>query len=516
MPLIVESGTLTTFPLLARDVLAYHLAEELTRLLICFAVVFSPWAFGTTEGWSLWTMRGCGFCLGLLLGLKLFLRWIKGYGPAGWQGARKAESGWVVVRGLALLTILILLYCLVAALNARAVFDPVSGIFEYRGHLRGLPSSFESRSSWDAFWNYLSLACCFWAIRDWLLGKTRAELRVHPGSDAATQRPGWLPGIPARLQCLLWVLCLSGGVLALEGIAQRVSDCPKLLFLVAPEIHRTAETQFASYAYRANGAQYFNLLWPVCLSFWWALVRSGPPNTAFRHLPLVCAAMMAFCPLISGARGAALVDLIMIPVAMLVLLGSTAGLSPEPGPIRKRPKVLLMLFLLGVPVIGLGLGERQLLPRLSRVRIELGDRERLYESARPMARDYPLFGTGPGTFELIFQLYRPSPDAYWPAQLHNDWLETRITFGWAGSALIAIAALAVLLHPFLGSKGIPCEPQFAVLLCLAMVGCLIQARWDFPLQIYSILLLFLVWSAVLSALSLQKRSCRQISSGIAE
>ena len=33
----------------------------------------------------------------------------------------------------------------------------------------------------------------------------------------------------------------------------------------------------------------------------------------------------------------------------------------------------------------------------------------------------------PGTFEPVFQLYRGSQDEYWPAQLHNDWLETRIT-----------------------------------------------------------------------------------------
>ena len=63
----------------------------------------------------------------------------------------------------------------------------------------------------------------------------------------------------------------------------------------------------------------------------------------------------------------------------------------------------------------------------------------MYDLARPMAADYPLFGTGPGTFETVFQLYRPRPETYWPAQLHNDWLETRITFGWLGSGLIALA-----------------------------------------------------------------------------
>jgi O-antigen ligase len=38
-------------------------------------------------------------------------------------------------------------------------------------------------------------------------------------------------------------------------------------------------------------------------------------------------------------------------------------------------------------------------------KVQLDDREQMYDRARPMAKDYPLFGTGPGTFEAVFQLY---------------------------------------------------------------------------------------------------------------
>ena len=33
------------------------------------------------------------------------------------------------------------------------------------------------------------------------------------------------------------------------------------------------------------------------------------------------------------------------------------------------------------------------------------DREEMFDAAKPMAADYPLFGTGPGTFGTVFQLY---------------------------------------------------------------------------------------------------------------
>jgi hypothetical protein len=62
--------------------------------------------------------------------------------------------------------------------------------------------------------------------------------------------------------------------------------------------------------------------------------------------------------------------------------------------------------------------------------------------------------------------------------LHNDWLETRITFGWLGSALIAVAFLSSLLH-WLGRGGIYGGRRFAIMLGFALAGCLVHARWDF-------------------------------------
>ena len=130
-------------------------------------------------------------------------------------------------------------------------------------------------------------------------------------------------------------------------------------------------------------------------------------------------------------------------------------------------------------------------------------RERMYDFARPMVADSPLFGTGPGTFASLFQFYRISPDTYWPAQLHNDWLETLITFGGVGSSLIAFAFVSMLLRWF-APGGIHGGRRFVVLMWLALAGCLVHARYDFPFQIYSILFLFLTLCAVL--LNLTRRA----------
>ena len=76
----------TARPLRASDVQLYRACEDLTEPLIYFMAVFSPWAFGTTQPWSIWLMNVAGYLLGLLLAGKLAIRWLKGYRPARWDG----------------------------------------------------------------------------------------------------------------------------------------------------------------------------------------------------------------------------------------------------------------------------------------------------------------------------------------------------------------------------------------------------------------------------------------------
>ena len=68
----------------SRDLQRYRACENGTAGLIFFMVVFSPWAFGTTQPWAIRTMDAAGYLLGLLLALKLWVRWRKGYRPARW------------------------------------------------------------------------------------------------------------------------------------------------------------------------------------------------------------------------------------------------------------------------------------------------------------------------------------------------------------------------------------------------------------------------------------------------
>jgi hypothetical protein len=499
-----------------RDVQLYYLCECLTELLIYLMVIFSPWAFGTTERWSIRTMNAGGYALGGLLAVKLGIRWLKGYRTPSWrlrQGAsahphsKPAGSSWLnPVAVLSALTVGIVAYCWVSAWNAHLNLDPQSLLPVYRdSYIKWLPYSMDGNQSWQAFWNYLALACSFLAILDWLPGKTTGEERgethiAHPPRGGP--RSG--PLFPARLRRLLWVLTINGGLLGLEGIVQRVEGSPLLLFVVRPHIHVSALDQFGPYAYRSNAAQYFNLLWPVCLGFWWTLHRGSSSGQAGHHCALILALIMAACPIISTTRLGATVAVGMLAAAPLCLLAIQwlDGRRNQNQGQAHNLTLLLLLFSLAALGLGFGLGWKALKPRLSQVQLREGFelRQEAYDLAQRMATDYPLFGTGPGTFGTVFQFYRKSPEADWLVQLHDDWLETRITFGWVGCALIGLAFITVILRWF-GQGAIHGGRRFMVLVWLSLAGCLVEARWDFPFQIYSIVFLVLVLCAIMANLT---------------
>jgi hypothetical protein len=356
---------------------------------------------------------------------------------------------------------------------------------------------------------YLAQAASFWSIADWLLGMTSKEERIFQaiGSDEEKN----VPLLPARLRTLLWLLCINGAILGIEGIVQRVSGCSKLLFLVQPRVNPDGISQFGPYAYRSNAAQYFNLLWPVCLGFWWTLQRTGGLRGKAQHWLLLFAAIMAACPIISTTRGGSLVSVGILILALIYLvftsLFSFGGRSSD-GSIRWGTLGLLILFLSVTLSLGWYFGWSSLSPRMEQIGEGYEGREEMYVAARPMTEDYPMFGTGPGTFATVFQLYRFSDETYWPEQLHNDWLETRITFGWTGFLLL-LAALACIGLRWFVPGGIRGSRRFVVLAWLALGGALVHALFDFPFQIHSTLFLFLVICAMLFGLSRNPGSSRR-------
>jgi hypothetical protein len=487
--------------------MAFRVCEGLTEALLYVGLVFGPWALGTTEPWSTWVMNWIGYTLGGLLLAKNLISWRANYTPEKWaiggkssnDGPKRSNLPRVLTGALAALNISILLYCLISVINARATYvvEERRQIY-YDQFLSFLPHSYDSRASWYAFWQYLGLSLFFWSARDWLLTKSRRERHFEERApDEAPIEIGHR--MPDHLKRLLWILSLNGAILGIEGILQRFSGTNKLLWLVEPVFIRVAYAQFGPYSYRSNAAEYFNLLWPVTLGFWWCLGQekrmsrfSGERlGSGASILLLPCTVIMAACPIISISRGGAFVAMGQMIGAMALLLGTSKHV-----PLRHRLGVAA-IFISALALVT-GLGWSPLVERLKLMdKDELGGRVEIYRNSQQMLEDYPVFGSGPGTFSSVYQYYREAVAQVWVAQAHDDWLETRITFGWVGFALV-LAPLIVLLLQWLWGAGIPIRRELVMMLWLGIAGCLAHAKFDFPLQVHSILALFLTSCVVLS------------------
>jgi hypothetical protein len=253
-----------------------------------------------------------------------------------------------------------------------------------------------------------------------------------------------------------------------------------------------AHAQFGPYPYRANGAQYLNLVWPVSLGFWWALQRvhraGGRPT---HHVLLACVLMIVVGPITSLSRAGAAITAGAVALSAGVLL--LDGLLER----SVGQKLVISLVLMGAVAGGLAVQWTNLAQRMKSIEHDYESRERVSRVGRVMARDNPVFGFGADTLQPVYQLYKGAAQEYWPGQLHNDWLETRVCFGWAGLTMILAALGVVVGRWFCGGGGMRASWRFVSFFWIALAGCLIHARWDFPLQVYSIVLVVVVYCAVL-------------------
>src|SRR5258708_1262351 len=71
-------------PLRVRDMQIYRICDGASGILIYLMVLFSPWAFGTTQPRAIWTMNIAGCVLGLLFAVKLAIRHYKDYRAPRW------------------------------------------------------------------------------------------------------------------------------------------------------------------------------------------------------------------------------------------------------------------------------------------------------------------------------------------------------------------------------------------------------------------------------------------------
>jgi O-antigen ligase len=463
------------------------LLEIIGGILLCGLIVATPWMFGTTEDWSVWLMNIGSYGAGVIFLVAAICSRI--------AGMRSEDSGRdrILKYVFLLLNVAVLLFCAVALWNARATFSVEDRSFSYReSYNESLPTSYDADLTRDMLWSLGACFLVFWSLRYWL---RQGDRRRGEEEFSILQNK--------RFQVIGWVLALNGFAVAIQGILQRLSGSSKLLWF-RESWWGTPLACFGPFSYRGNAAEYLNLLWPLALGFWWTVSRerrrrigSSRMITDGPELLLIPATivMIAGCIISLSRGGAAIAAAILMAIAALFLLQKNLSRMARAG---------VAIFVVVVIASVWFLGWEALSKRFKTAGLDLSGRAEIYKNARLMAADYPVFGTGPGTFRTVYHLYRQKAGEEWHGFLHDDWMETRITFGWAGFGLV-LAHLVVLVFWFSSSGRSPLFYGFHCCAALGLTGALVHAKYDFPFQTYSILFTFVAIAAVLSAISPWRR-----------
>ena len=370
---------------------------------------------------------------------------------------------------------------MISAINERATFNLVTKSYNYSEVTNfNLPHSYNASGTWFIFWQYLGLIILFWAIRDFI-NIRKAKMTENP-----------------RVIKIIFLLCINGGCVALISILQNIyynNFEGKLHFLIEPSLNKENINQFGPFAYRSNASSYLNLILPIGVGM---LIILGKHNIEFRKkrigngpdlILIPCVILIACGPIISSSRGGT-----FIMSGLVILLAYSLIIVK----IQSRfLRYTIYLSLLSGILTAKFYGWEKLKPRIMNIYTDnLSGRKEIYDLTLDMIDDYGIYGSGPGSFEAIYQ-FELERDFTWNSWVHNDYLEFYLTFGIVGMSIISIILFIIFLLAGLNLI----TGHSRVLICyilMSILGVAVHAIFDFPLQVHSILIIITILLALIS------------------
>ena len=297
---------------------------------------------------------------------------------------------------------------------------------------------------------------------------------------------------------ILFAAALSGALICIIGDALKISGQPLMQYFWNPlDIYWN---DFAFYRYQGNAGAFLNLVWPLILVFTrraYTPIKSSTRKIAWTVFSIACGIAL----FLNASKAALVVGLLILPWPFLSRL------------LRLKQKTLgfvvvgaLVLIAVGLVVSAHFLQETafQRMTNTTEVSESFGGRVDAYRQYLNTVPDVGLVGFGPGLFQLAFP-YQTSPLGNVSEGLreyaHQDYLQTVIEWGWLGTLCWTLFVGGGLYQAFkchaqkvlFTSKT---ERHLILAALLGVIGTLAESLIDFPLQIASIRLFFLVLLAL--------------------
>ncbi len=197
-----------------------------------------------------------------------------------------------------------------------------------------------------------------------------------------------------------------------------------------------------------------------------------------------------------GGRGWVLLVACMVILTALLLTDSRGGL------LSVAVGLLALLIVVGftrtvrlphalamaLAVVGIGIGfflfsGEFTAERLARTRIDSEERTSVYGITLEAIADRPLLGTGYGTFEPVFRIYRDERVQTFYDKAHNTYLENALELGLPAASLLFLSIAVLFARCLIGARG---RRRDAVYPCIGVAASVLVAAHalvDFSLQI---------------------------------
>lgn len=435
------------------------------RWLLLGALVYAPWAFGSTP---LWTVDVLNVVLGICAGLWLLTCLLR----RAWPSVHPAA----VVVGL----LLAAQACFMIG-NARYEYDtrlhefiPLSPLLPWAAGSLHRELSFESAIQIGAMLGVVCLACDMTRQRVW---RSR----------------------------LLFTIAGTGTSIAMLGLLQKLTHATAIFW----GRENMGHTFFATYRYHANAGAFLNLIWPIVAGFVavaYFKTASGWKRIAWSAALVLCLAAV----FVNTSRAAAALGALMLALCLAWTLWQLLrGRLPQ---LNVGSTVVTVLILVGlVTTVAAMAGLDTSLKRWSRFGREVNQRNPRLLAAQvclDMAPQAGWMGFGPGTFQTAFPYFTHrfgnQLRGRW-LYAHQDYLQMQIEWGYVGSALWAMLVVGGIGY----SMRRACRHRAALsvgarvthmAILFSLAGVLLHALVDFPLQVasiqlYAATLLGLLWGS---------------------
>jgi uncharacterized membrane protein len=429
-------------------------------------LIFTPLAYGTVEPWSEAIAELAILGLGVVWLLSMLRQWeVRVELPPGWLPAL-LFLGLIVIQSLPLPSWLVSVVSPAAAAlarEARAFTDGGAGT---------MPLSLHADATWRMALKFLSLALFFLVIYN--------TYRTHP-----------------QVRRVVWVMIGMGTLLALFGIAQRMTWNGRL-YWVGPEAPHGGA--FGPFVNRTHFAGLMVVIVPMALAFilsgrrdpernrqrrdWrvrlraWNSREAGPASL----IPWLVF-LMGGAALVSGSRG----GVVALLAALLVMVGLGSRGSWGAGRAGRIALATGMIVLTGIWI-----GGDILYGTIERLAEEISQSEpsprlHIWADALRLWQRFPAFGTGLGTFGMVFPLVRALPAPVTFTHAESDWVQLITDTGTAGVllALLSVGMVAlVILRRYQGADS-RWTRAFALGGLVALAGAVVQGISNFNLPVMS-------------------------------